>query len=308
VPGGPLNPLENRLKKNRTRLGAYARRHGLTAWRLYDMDMNEFRYSVDIYGNHGIVTVWQGRDTDTQQQAMVVETVARVMEFPAENVHLKVRRKMVWGETQYEKLEARAEKIVVEEQGLKFLVNPWDYLDVGLFLDHRRTRAMVRDEAQGKSVLNLFCYTGSFTVYAAAGGARETVSVDMSNTYTAWAQENLELNGFSGAQHQLVRADVTAWIRQCTQRFDLVVLDPPSFSASKKMDTTWDIQRDHPALIRAVMERLNPGGILYFSTNFRGFVPQDGVWGGATSKELTPGTLPEDIRQKDLHRCWRVVR
>ena len=299
--------LTNRLKKNHARLGKYAARHGLTAWRLYDVDMTEFRYTVDLYGNHAVVTVWQGRDTDTQQQAQVVDAVAEVTGFPRENVHLKVRRKMVWGEEQYEKLEARAEKLVVEEQGLKFLVNPWDYLDVGLFLDHRRTRAMVREQSKDRSVLNLFCYTGSFTVYAAAGGARSTTSVDMSNTYTAWAQENLALNGLAGPQHTFVRADVTAWIKQCRERFDLVVLDPPSFSASKKMDTTWEVQRDHPALIRAVMERMNPGGILFFSTNFRGFVPQDGVWGAGQAKELTPGSIPEDVRQKDVHRCWRVV-
>ena len=302
-----ISTFANRLRKNRQRLGAFASRHGLTAWRLYDVDMTEFRYSVDVYGDHAIVTVWQGRDTDTAQQADVVRVTGEVMEFPASHVHLKVRRRMTWGEEQYEKLEARAEKLVVEEQGLKFLVNPWDYLDVGLFLDHRRTRALVRGEAEGKSVLNLFCYTGSFTVYAAAGGASRTVSVDMSNTYTAWARENLSLNGLDGARHEIVRADVMAWLKAARETFDLVVLDPPSFSASKKMDATWDVQRDHPGLLRSVMARLNPGGILYFSTNFRGFSPQPGLLDPPRARELTPGTIPEDIRQKDIHRCWRVV-
>jgi 23S rRNA (cytosine1962-C5)-methyltransferase len=197
---------------------------------------------------------------------------------------------------------------VVEEQGLKFWVNLRDYLDTGLFLDHRLTRSRVCAEAAGKRFLNLFAYTGSFTVYAAAGGARSTTTVDLSNTYLDWAADNLALNGFRGAQHQLVRADAAPWIEEAGaqgERFDLIVLDPPSFSASK-MARRFDVQKDHVRLLTATLALLSDGGTLYFSTNFQGFQLDTARLTGTTIEELTPGSIPEDFHFKEVHRCWRL--
>jgi 23S rRNA (cytosine1962-C5)-methyltransferase len=201
---------------------------------------------------------------------------------------------------------------VVEEQGLKFWVNLGDYLDTGLFMDHRLTRARVRDEAKGKSFLNLFCYTGAFSVYAAAGGASRTLSVDLSNTYLDWAEENLALNGLSDVRHTLLRADAMAWVqdqrKDPEQTFDLVVCDPPSFSTSKKMQGTFNVQRDHVRMLEGIRELLSPGGVLYFSTNFLGFELKDtAVRGFEQVEELTPGSIPEDFQRKEIHRCWRMV-
>ena len=200
---------------------------------------------------------------------------------------------------------------MVEEQGLKFWVNLGDYLDTGLFMDHRLTRARVREEARGKSFLNLFCYTGAFTVYAAAGGATRTLSVDLSNTYLDWLEDNLELNGLSSARHTLLRADALAWVeaqRTEPERYDLVVCDPPSFSTSKRMKGTLDVQRDQVRLLQGLRELLAPGGILYFSTNFLGFeLKESAVRDYASHEELTPGSIPEDFQRKEIHRCWRLV-
>jgi len=200
---------------------------------------------------------------------------------------------------------------VVEEQGLKFWVNLGEYLDTGLFLDHRVTRARVREEAKGKRFLNLFAYTGSFTVYAAAGGAKGTTTVDMSNTYLDWAAENLKLNGFAGPKHERIRADVTRWLEDAGREgrtYDLIVLDPPSFSASKKMSGTFNVQRDQLKLLRSTLALLAPSGILYFSTNYTGFQLEADEKLDADFEETTPRSIPEDFHRKDVHRCWRVTR
>jgi 23S rRNA (cytosine1962-C5)-methyltransferase len=190
----------------------------------------------------------------------------------------------------------------VQENGLKFEVNLSDYLDTGLFLDHRDTRARVRAESKGKRVLNLFSYTGSFSVYAAAGEAKQTTSVDLSNTYCDWAERNLRLNGFEpGARHAVVRADVTSWLESAPGTWDLAVVDPPSFSASKKMERTWDVQRDHRWLIQTIGGLLSPGSTLYFSTNFLGFKLDAQL---DPEEELTPKSIPEDFR-RPVHRCFR---
>ena len=303
-----LSALENRLVKNHARLLPFARQHNLTAWRLYDLDMPEYRYTVDAYADHVVVTALSGRDLDAQQQQAIGVLATRILGFPAQHVHHKVRQKHIWGQQQYEKQDQTGERIMVEEQGLRFWVNLTDYLDVGLFLDHRKTRQMVRQESQGKNVLNLFCYTGAFTVYAAAGGAVGTTSVDLSNTYLQWTRDNLVLNNLDGPQHVTLREDVNAWlVAPGGPRFDIIVLDPPSHSVSKRMEGSLDIQRDHATLVRAAIQKLTPGGVLYFSTNFRGFVPDATVLGPPQGRELTPASLPQDIRQKDIHRCWRVV-
>jgi len=311
----PLDsPFANRLRKVAPQRLRQAARDGLSALRLYDADIPEYAFTVDWYAGHAVVTELARRGfvptgVRDARRIDVERAVTEVLGIAKERVHWKVRAPKRWGEEQYEKLGEKGERIVVEEQGLRFLVNLDDYLDTGLFLDHRLTRARVRDEAKGKRFLNLFCYTGSFTVYAAAGGARETVSVDLSNTYLDWARDNLALNGLDGPQHHLLRSDVTRWLRQVHgERFDLVVLDPPSFSASKKMASTFDVQRDHVALLEDTASLLAAGGVIYFSTNFQGFELARDPLPGWTFEELTPDSIPPDIRNRKIHRCWRIAR
>jgi 23S rRNA (cytosine1962-C5)-methyltransferase len=201
----------------------------------------------------------------------------------------------------------------VKEGGLEFEVNLSDYLDTGLFLDHRQTRGMVRDEARGKRFLNLFCYTGSFSVYAAAGEARETVSVDLSNTYLDWTRTNLSRNGFKDAgRHRIVRDEARAFLEHRANRgeppFDLVVCDPPTYSRSAKSETPWDVERDHGELLELVAANLAPGGVVYFSTNFRRFhLDEQRLAAAYTIREITKRTIPEDFRNERIHRAWRMV-
>ena len=267
--------FENRLRKNARHRRKWARREGLTAYRLYDRDVPGFPFTVDWYdGRVHLVEYPRHAREDAALCAEVQAAVCAVLEVPAARVFTKTHLPKAWGREQYEKAGAGGEPFVVEEQGLKFWVNLSDFLDTGLFLDHRLTRARVRDEAAGKRFLNLFGYTGSFSVYAAAGGAVSTTTVDLSNTYCDWAVRNLELNGFRGPRHEVVRSDVVRWVRQAAERapkFDLAVLDPPSFSASKKMEGSFNVQADHPRLVAEVAALLSPRGVLYFSTNYQGF-------------------------------------
>ena len=303
--------FENRLRKNARHWMKWAKRRGLTAFRLYDRDIPEFPLTVDWYAGRVHLVDYPRRTQRRDEREDYVSAVAHVLDIPEEQVFAKTHLPKKWGEEQYERhAEQAAERFVVEENGLKFWVNLGTYLDTGLFLDHRDTRAKVREEARGKRFLNLFAYTGSFTVYAAAGGAKETTTVDLSNTYLDWAEDNLRLNDLATEQHLLVRADVLQWVEQehAQRRFDLIVLDPPSFSTSKAMSRTWNVQRDHPKLLEQVLGMLEPKGLLYFSTNFLGFELKPGQltrdW---NFEELTPGSLPEDIRFKKVHRCWRIT-
>jgi 23S rRNA (cytosine1962-C5)-methyltransferase len=236
--------------------------------------------------------------------------VTAVLGVPPEHLYVKTHTPQPWGRKQYERVGHGTERLVVEEQGLKFWVNLGDYLDTGLFMDHRDTRARVREEAKGKHFLNLFAYTGAFTVYAAAGGAASTTTVDLSSTYLDWAEDNLDLNGLADARHTLVRADAKAWVsaqRDEPERYELVVCDPPSFSTSKRMTGSFNVQRDHPRLIEDIRAILAPGGILYFSTNFLGFELREAAVRGMEVEELTPASIPEDFHRKEIHRCWRLV-
>ncbi|AKU92819.1 class I SAM-dependent methyltransferase [Vulgatibacter incomptus] len=313
-PSEKSSPFANRLRKVAPQRMRQAARQGLTAFRLYDSDIPEYRFMVDWYGGHvHVVELAGGGFTPAAQREArageVRDAIRDELGVPPERIHWKTKAPKVWGQQQYEKLGSGGERVVVEEGGLRFWVNLDDYIDTGLFLDHRLTRARVGDEARGKRFLNLFCYTGSFTVYAAAGGASETTSVDLSNTYLDWTQENLELNGLWGPRHELIRSDVTRWCAQERGRlYDLIVLDPPSFSASKKMAETFDIQRDHVRLLDDVLALLAPGGALYFSTNFTGFQLDDRALPAFRFAEITPASIPDDIRNRKVHRCWRITR
>jgi 23S rRNA (cytosine1962-C5)-methyltransferase len=310
----PGNMFENRLRKNARHFRKWAARQKLTAYRIYDRDIPEYPFVVEWYAGRVHLAEYprrralkEGNLGSQREEALAV--VVSVLEVPKENVYVKTHLPQKWGETQYGREGKGHETFEVEEQGLKFWVNLGDFLDTGLFLDHRNTRAQVREEARGKHFLNLFAYTGSFTVYAAAGGAASTTTVDLSNRYCTWAEDNLELNGFRGAQHKVIRADVKAWLESAPKgQFDLIVLDPPSFSTSKRMAGTFDVQRDQVKLVQSVLELAAPGGVLYFSTNFQGFELNERAFEGTEWKELTPGSIPDDFHFRTIHRCWRAQR
>jgi 23S rRNA (guanine2445-N2)-methyltransferase / 23S rRNA (guanine2069-N7)-methyltransferase len=233
-----------------------------------------------------------------------------VLEIPFERIFLKIRRKQK-GSAQYEKQSETEHFHIVTESGCKFWVNFEDYLDTGLFLDHRPTRLMIQKLAEGKSFLNLFAYTGSATVHAAAGGARSTTTVDMSNTYLDWARRNFELNGIRGYLHERIQADCLAWVeteaRRGERKYDLIFLDPPTFSNSKRMTDEFDIQRDHVHLLRNTAKLLTPGGLLIFSTNFRKFKLDKAALDGLAVDDIGAKTIPKDFeRNPKIHYCWTI--
>ena len=304
--------LLNRLDKNRKNLGKWARREGLEAYRLYDRDMPEFPLAIDLYGEALHVQVFERkRPLEDAQLQLLVQALLDHFSLQPMQLAIKTRRRQR-GLAQYEKLAMRAPSFTIRERDCLFEVNLHRYLDTGLFLDHRDTRRLVGERAAGKSVLNLFAYTGSFTVYAAAGGAHRTITVDMSRTYQAWSARNLAHNGLHDAQrHRFVQSDVTGFLqrmREAKARFDLIVLDPPSFSNSKRMQRTFDVQRDHLELLRSTVELLAPGGELFFSNNRQGFRldPQAGEL--ADLEEITSRTVPRDFQRHRPHRCWLLRR
>jgi 23S rRNA (cytosine1962-C5)-methyltransferase len=309
----PASPFENRLRKNARHLRRWAKVEHVTAYRLYDRDIPEWPFAVDWYDGRVQLIEYPNRRAlktgEAQAQRVLAEqAVQDALELPAERLYVKTRRPKVWGKEQYEAL-GTPEPFVVREHGLLFEVDLAGHLDTGLFLDHRTTRSQVRAQAAGKRFLNLFAYTGAFTVHAAAGGAVSTTSVDLSNTYLDWAERNLELNRLGGPQHALVRADALDWLQvasEGTERWDLVVLDPPSFSTSKRMSRSFDVQRDQVRLLERTGSLLAPGGTLYFSTNFQGFELKADQLRGLHFTELTPRSLPPDFHRQDVHRCWRV--
>ncbi|PWB52315.1 MAG: SAM-dependent methyltransferase [Nitrosomonadales bacterium] len=308
-----FSAFSNRLRKNARHWGKWARRQGISCYRVYDRDIPEFPLAVDVYQDQAHLqefdTGWQMPDEAHAQWVEAVrENAAQALELPLQHITYKLRARQR-GESQYEKTGSSGEDFVVEEGGHRFVVNLAAYLDTGLFLDHRITRHMVQERAAGKRFLNLFAYTGSFTVYAAAGGAASSVTVDMSNTYQDWSLRNFELNGMDLKRHKLVRADVFAYLEQARasgEKFDLIVMDPPSFSNSKKMQGVLDVQRDHPRLINACLELLAPGGELFFSTNLRSFKLDSAALASTQVKDISAQTVPEDFRNKKIHYCWLI--
>ncbi len=303
-----LQHLLNRLDKSRQRLERWARKEGLEAWRLYDRDMPEFPLAIDRYGPCLHVQVYERRRPMEAEQVEALR-LALLAHFNLQPVQVAIKtRRRQRGLSQYEKQAERAPSFKVRERDYRFEVNLHRYLDTGLFLDHRETRRMVGERAAEGSFLNLFAYTGSFSVYAAGGGARRTLSVDLSRTYQAWTRRNLVANGFDDAErHRLVQADVGAFLermRASRARFDLIVLDPPSFSNSKRMHSTFDVQRDQLPLLRNTLDRLAPGGELIFSNNRQGFRLDPRVADWAEIEEITPRTVPPDFSRHRPHRCW----
>lgn len=306
--------FENRLAKVFRHLRKTARRQNITCYRVYDDDIPEFPFSIEIYEQCIYMAEYQRRHSMTEEEhdewlESCIEVVSRVLEMPSENIFLKQRQRKQNRQAQYEKLSFEKHEMTVYEAGLKFKVNLSDYLDTGLFLDHRITRGLVREEAQDKQVLNLFCYTGSFSVYAAAGGARSVTSVDLSKTYLAWAEDNMRLNAFDMKQHHFVHADVLQYLDTLAPNsFDLVVVDPPTFSNSKRMKEFLDIQRDHVSILNKVLQATRPGGVIYFSNNYRRFVLETDQINASAIKDITSQTLPFDFQQKMIRKCYRIVK
>ncbi|MEM8944231.1 MAG: bifunctional 23S rRNA (guanine(2069)-N(7))-methyltransferase RlmK/23S rRNA (guanine(2445)-N(2))-methyltransferase RlmL [Planctomycetota bacterium] len=301
----------NRLRKLARHLRKWPTKRGITCYRLYERDIPEIPLVVDRYEDAlHIAEFDRPHDRTAAQHAdwldFMVKTAAETLGVARDSVFVKHRARQR-GMSQYERVDERQAVRTVDEGGLKFQVNLSDYLDTGLFLDHRQTRSMVRELAAGKSFLNLFAYTGSFTVYAADGGAAKTTSVDLSSTYQDWTAENLRINGFTGPQHRLVRSDAGAFLSSIgDERFDLAVVDPPTFSNSKRLDDDWDIQRDHVQLLSGVIHQMTPGGVIFFSTNSRRFKLDEIALTGVTIREISKQTVPEDFRNKRIHRCWRM--
>ena len=303
----------NRLQKNIKKIEKWAKQQGLDAYRLYDADLPEYNLAVDRYADHIVVQEYaapKNIDENKARQRLLdaVNATLNVTGIETNKLILKVRQKQK-GTNQYEKLANKGEYFYVNEYGAKLWVNLTDYLDTGLFLDHRLTRKMLGEMAQGKDFLNLFAYTGSATVHAALGKAKSTTTVDMSNTYLNWAEQNLLLNDIEGKQHKLIQADCLQWLEKCDRQFDLIFVDPPTFSNSKRMEDSWDVQRDHIKLMTNLKRILRPNGTIVFSNNKRGFKMDFAKLEelGLSAVEISHKTLPLDFeRNKQIHNCWLV--
>ncbi|HHU36283.1 MAG TPA: rRNA (guanine-N2)-methyltransferase [Treponema sp.] len=329
--------FSNRLTKRYNHLRKWAKRTQTTCYRLYDRDIPEVPLAVDLYTEDPSGTTYlhiylyerpyeKSDEAETEWMAAMSAAAEKALSIPKERIFTKIRRKQRGAQAQYEKISHTDRRIIIAETDARFLINLDDYLDTGLFLDHRPMRFMVRDTVQNKSVLNLFCYTGSFTVHAALGGARAITSVDLSNTYLAWAQDNMNINGFgkktaltdekspqTDAPFELHRSDVTLFLRRAIrsgEKWDCIICDPPTFSNSKKLDDVFDINRDWAELCRLALAVLSPGGTLWFSTNSRKLKFDPSLIGGAAVHpgtiitDLSEHSIPEDFRNQKIHRLW----
>ena len=324
TPGRPLPPaskkadqepgsemFQNRLKKNLKILGKWARKEGITCYRLYDADMPEYAVAIDVYEDQLHVQEYRAPASVSPLKAkkrlkQVLTVLPGILKIPHEKIIFKVRERKK-KDAQYERFDSQGRFFEAKENGLRFLVNLTDYLDTGLFLDQRLLRERVGRASAGKHVLNLFCYTATATVYAVKGGAVTTKSVDMSKTYLKWAGKNLNLNHCDGPKHQLMQADCLEWIAACKDRFDVIYLDPPTFSNSKRMQTAFDIQRDHVELLTRTLRLLSPDGVLIFSCNRRKFkLDRDALTQWAV-KDITRSTIPRDFhRNQHIHKAFEI--
>ncbi len=315
----------NRLQKNLKKLSAWKAKNDINCYRVYDADLPEYAVAVDLYHvrKNGGKETWVNvqeyeppRNIDpfkaNQRLAAVLKEIPKVLGIAADHVFLKIRRKQKKTD-QYEKLDTQGHFHIIEEHDCKLQVNFADYLDTGLFLDHRPIRLLIQQQAKGKRFLNLFAYTGSATVHAAVGGAKATTTVDMSKTYLDWAKANLALNPTSG-EHEFIQANCLEWLeteakQPYPRQYDLIFLDPPTFSNSKRMDDVFDVQRDHASLIQQAAVLLSTNGILYFSTNFRRFVLDKDALSAFKTENITALTIPEDFaRNPKIHYCWRITK
>jgi 23S rRNA (cytosine1962-C5)-methyltransferase len=307
--------FRNRLTKVYRHLGKQARRQGIACYRIYDHDLPEFPLCIELYGEKLYVAEYKRYHGMTEEEhdnwmEHTLGVIGDVLGVDKANIFLKLRQRKPGRLGQYQKYDAVQHEFVVEESGLKFIVNLSDYLDTGLFLDHRLTRQQVQSQSKGMRVLNLFAYTGSFSVYAAAGEAQEVVTVDLSKTYLSWAERNLALNGFTDPdRYKTVHADVKQYLKTLPAGyFDLVVMDPPTFSNSKRMEDILDIQRDHAELINDCLQAMKPGGRLYFSTNFRKFVMEQDKINTSQIKDITRATTAFDFEGRLFRYCFLITK
>ena len=286
------------------------RRENVDCFRLYDWDSPDIRIVVDWYAGHLVVAEYERKQTGPEYLPQMADAAAKALSVAPEKVHLKRRHTNVEVGLRYKKLGCQGERFKVNERDLKFWVNLTDFLDTGLYSDHRDTRVIIRKLAKGKDFLNLFAYTGAFTCAAAAGNVRSSVTVDRSETYLLWAKDNLILNGLWNDKHTLVQSDVDKYLAQAKsqgKRFTLVFVDPPSFFKDSLDRVEFDINRDHPRLLRNVLGIMAPGADLFFSTNHQRFEPCFDGLNVTQIIKLTPKTVPEDYRNKNIHSCWRMI-
>ncbi len=301
----------NRLRKNLKLLGKWAKQQHIECYRLYDADMPEYALAIDCYNDWLHVQEYAPPASIDPQKAKLrlreaLSVLPEVLGIPVERIVVKQRQQQK-GTAQYEKLAEEKHYFAIHEGKAKLLVNLTDYLDTGLFLDHRPVRLYIEQLAKNKRFLNLFCYTATATVHAALGGAIGSVSVDMSNTYLDWASQNFELNKINDTRHLLMQADCFGWLDNNTEKFDLILLDPPTFSNSKRMDNTLDVQRDHVLLIQKTMQHLKRDGLLLFSTNFRKFKLDQQALSAYQIKDITIKTIDKDfVRNPKIHQAWEI--
>lgn len=305
----------NRLLKNKKNLKNWLKKEEIECYRLYDADIPEYNVAIDVYGEYIVIQEYTApANIETSKVAKRLQEVLyfapKILEVPTDKVVLKTRSKQK-GSNQYEKFNKSKQFIILKEYGAKFKINLWDYLDTGLFLDHRKTRQIVAQKAKGKSLLNLFAYTGSVSLQAALHGASSVTTVDMSNTYLSWGQDNFELNNLTGHKYSFIQADCLKWLKDCKQKFDIIFVDPPTFSNSKRMEDSFDVQRDHVSLIADALKCLAENGELIFTNNKRNFKIDAEAMDtlGVKAKSITDLTRDKDfLRNKHIHNSWLITR
>lgn len=309
------SPLKNRIRNNYRHIRKWAKRTETNCFRIYDRDIPEYHFAIDFYAGRFLVHYFP-RSKDEQEPPpefcqMVVGVLKELFSVDESSIYWRSRIKREKTQ-QYEKNDDSKEFFKVIEYGTLFKVNLSDYLDTGLFLDHRETRRYVASLSKGKRLLNLFAYTCSFSVHAAKAGAVFTKSVDLSNTYTAWGEDNFRINGLSLQNNPIVRADCMRFlddeIRYSREEYDIIVIDPPTISRSKKMDGMFDIQLDYPVLISKALRLLKKDGILFFSTNSRKFTFDESYFEGCSVIDVSAKTIPMDFHDQRIHRCWKITK
>lgn len=300
--------IKNRLEKNFKKLKAWQERHQIEAFRLYDRDIPEYPFIVDVYKDHYLIhdKSESFKDAEKNHLPHVVQALESLFKLTPNQIVLKKRERQE-GKNQYEKLDQRDDFFVIRESQALLRVNLHDYLDTGLFLDHRPLRQKIFKTSKGQRFLNLFCYTASVSVFAALGGAK-TTSVDMSQTYLNWAAENFKLNDLPLAEHEFVNANALEYLQnyQGHAEFDLIFLDPPTFSNSKKMEDTFEVEKDQDFIVDKAMGLLKPNGILYFSNNKRKFKLSDQIQGKYLWKDISKETIPQDFHDQRIHHCFEL--
>lgn len=303
--------LTNRIKKRFAHLSKKFKKQSIECFRLYDWDIKEVRAVIDWYAGQVVIAEYVRQQTGEDWLPEMAKAVGAALNLPPEKVHQKHRRTLTENEPRYSKLGTTNKRFAVRERDLSFWVNLDDFLDTGLYSDHRDTRVMVRNMVKDKDFLNLFAYTGAFTCAAAAGGAKSTTTVDRSETYIDWVKDNLVLNNLWDVKHNLVQADVAKFLIKAFNeglKFDFIFVDPPSFFQDVSQHISFDINKDHPELLRNVLRITRPGGTVIFSTNHQFFEPR---FQGLPIKDLvdlTPKTIPEDYRNPQVHRCWKMKK